>query len=145
MKKYKLDQYCIVLIIMLLAYSSINKVLNYNAFQIDISRQPFNYEIRHTMILIPYIEFLIAVMLVFDKTQMIGLCFSSILFSIFLLYTIAALMKWFKEVPCPCGGIIKGLTWPEHLILNVFLLSISLMPMVSRIIFKLKKMIQLSV
>jgi hypothetical protein len=36
---------------------------------------------------------------------------------------IGAIMIFYKELPCSCGGIISALSWPAHLIFNgVFIL-----------------------
>ena len=42
-----------------------------------------------------------------------------LLMSLFTLYTIAILLHFFSRVPCSCGGVIRMLTWPQHLVFNI--------------------------
>ena len=50
-----------------------------------------------------------------------------IVMGIFTVYTGVILMHFFPYVPCSCGGVIKRLTWTQHLILNLSFVAISIL------------------
>jgi len=52
---------------------------------------------------------------------------SLILMMAFTIYTVTVLLHAFRYVPCSCGGVIKKLTWPQHLVFNLFFVAISLL------------------
>jgi hypothetical protein len=54
-----------------------------------------------------------------------GLYASLVLMLAFTIYTAAVLLHAFKYVPCSCGGVIRKLTWPQHLVFNLFFVGIS--------------------
>jgi hypothetical protein len=45
----------------------------------------------------------------------------------FTVYTVAILLHAFKYIPCSCGGVIRKLTWPQHLFFNLFFVGISIL------------------
>jgi hypothetical protein len=36
------------------------------------------------------------------------------------------MLAYAKHLPCSCGGVIKKLTWPQHLAFNIFFLLIAM-------------------
>ena len=74
---------------------------------------------------LPLSEIFIAFFLIIPRTRLIGLVFSVILLLFFTIYSVLILFNIFNKVPCSCGGIIKNLTWTQHTVMNLFLLSIS--------------------
>jgi hypothetical protein len=47
------------------------------------------------------------------------------LMSLFTIYTILVLSHFYDYVPCSCGGVIRRLTWPQHLFFNLFFVALS--------------------
>jgi hypothetical protein len=43
---------------------------------------------------------------------------------VFTGYTAAILLNFFPYVPCGCGGVIRMLTWPEHLAFNISFMAL---------------------
>ena len=116
------------LLIALFLYASVSKWLDFKAFVGDMNNQPFpNYFTPFLVWGIPILEVLIALALVFEQTRTVGLYASLILMIAFTIYTAMVLMHFFKYVPCSCGGVIKKLTWTQHLFFNLFFVSISLL------------------
>jgi putative oxidoreductase len=73
---------------------------------------------------IPLAEIVIAVALIIGKTRKTGLYGSlglMTLFTIYVIYVMSFKAKW----PCSCGGMIRDLTWPQHLVFNLFFVAIS--------------------
>jgi putative oxidoreductase len=116
------------LLILLFLYASVSKWLAFKTFIGDMNNQPFpNWMTPYLVTAIPVIEVLIAVGLIFEKTRVPALYASFVLMTAFTIYTVAVLAHAFKYVPCSCGGVIKKLTWPQHLFFNLFFVSISLL------------------
>ena len=116
------------LLILLFLYASVSKWLAFKTFIGDMNNQPFpNWMTPYLVWGIPVIEVLIAVGLMFEKTRVPALYASLVLMMAFTIYTVAVLSHAFKYVPCSCGGVIKKLTWPQHLFFNLFFVGISLL------------------
>ena len=115
------------LLILLFLYASVSKWLAFKTFIGDMNNQPFpNWMTPYLVTIIPVLEVLIAIGLIFEKTRVPALYASFILMMAFTIYTVAVLSHAFKYVPCSCGGVIKKLTWPQHLVFNLFFDAISL-------------------
>ncbi|MFL5745674.1 MAG: MauE/DoxX family redox-associated membrane protein [Niastella sp.] len=116
------------LLILLFLYASVSKWLAFKTFIGDMNNQPFpNWMTPYLVYSIPVIEVLIAVGLIFEKTRVPALYASFVLMMAFTIYTVAVLSHAFRYVPCSCGGVIKKLTWPQHLFFNLFFVGISLL------------------
>jgi hypothetical protein len=76
---------------------------------------------------IPSIEVLIAIGLIFEKTRIPAFYGSLGLMSAFTIYTVTILLHAFRYIPCSCGGVIRKLTWHQHLYFNLFFVGISLL------------------
>lgn len=116
------------LLILLFLYASVSKWLAFKTFIGDMNNQPFpNWMTPYLVTIIPVAEVLIAVGLIFEKTRVPALYASLVLMMAFTIYTVTVLAHLFKYVPCSCGGVIKKLTWPQHLFFNLFFVAISIL------------------
>jgi hypothetical protein len=116
------------LLILLFLYTSLSKWLAFKTFIGDMNNQPFpNWLTPFLVWTIPPLEVLIAVGLIFEKTRVKALYGSLVLMLAFTIYTVAILLHSFAYVPCSCGGVIRNLTWPQHLFFNLFFVGISLL------------------
>lgn len=111
----------------LFAYASINKLIAFDFFLHDLKRSPLlgPYALALS-ILVPATELIICGLLVVDKTRGIGFTASVILMGLFTVY-VAFVIFSLKKQPCSCGGIIRNLSWPNHLIFNIvfFLIAVT--------------------
>ena len=115
------------LLILLFLYTSLSKWLNFTEFTGDMNNQPFpNWMTPWLVWSIPIIEILIVIGLIIDRTRTAAFYSSLILMSAFTIYTIVVLLHAFDYIPCSCGGVIKSLTWTQHLFFNLFFAGISL-------------------
>ncbi|WP_166436997.1 MauE/DoxX family redox-associated membrane protein [Niastella caeni] len=115
------------LLILLFLYASVSKWLAFKLFIGDMNNQPFpNWLTPWIVWSVPILEVLIAVGLIFEKTRVPALYASLLLMLAFTIYTVAILLHAFKFIPCSCGGVIRKLTWPQHLFFNLFFVGISL-------------------
>ncbi|MBO9200968.1 MULTISPECIES: MauE/DoxX family redox-associated membrane protein [Niastella] len=116
------------LLILLFLYASVSKWLAFRTFIGDMNNQPFpNWMTPYLVWSIPFIEVLIAIGLIFEKTRVPALYASLVLMMAFTIYTVAVLCHAFLYIPCSCGGVIKKLTWPQHLVFNLFFVGISIL------------------
>jgi hypothetical protein len=116
------------LLILLFLYASVSKWLAFKVFIGEMNNQPFpNWITPFLVWSIPFIEVLIAVGLIFEKTRVPALYASLFLMLAFTVYTVAILLHAFKYIPCSCGGVIRKLTWPQHLFFNLFFVGISIL------------------
>lgn len=116
------------LLILLFLYASVSKWLAFKLFIGEMNNQPFpNWMTPFLVWSIPFIEVLIAVGLIFEKTRVQSFYASLTLMLAFTIYTVDILLHAFKYIPCSCGGVIRKLTWPQHLFFNLFFVGISLL------------------
>ncbi|WP_207514871.1 MauE/DoxX family redox-associated membrane protein [Longitalea luteola] len=115
------------LLILLFLYASVSKWLDFKLFIGEMNNQPFpNWMTPFLVWSIPFIEVIIALGLIFERTRVPALYASFVLMSAFTVYTVAILFHAFRYIPCSCGGVIRSLTWPQHLFFNLFFVGISL-------------------
>ena len=116
------------LLILLFLYASVSKWLAFKLFIGEMNNQPFPNWITPLLVWsIPIIEVLIVVGLMIEKTRIPALYASLFLMLAFTIYTVAILLHAFKYIPCSCGGVIRKLTWTQHLFFNLFFVGISLL------------------
>lgn len=115
------------LLVFLFVYASVSKLANWTTFVSDMNNQPFPAFVKPILVwAVPLAELAIVTLLIFDTTRLPGLYASLLLMVAFTFYTGVVLMHFFKYIPCSCGGIIKNLSWQQHLVFNLFFALISL-------------------
>jgi putative oxidoreductase len=115
------------LLIMLFLYASISKFLDFRHFIADMHNQPFPNALTPFLVwMIPCLEILISIALISGRTRLIGLYASLILMILFTIYTSSVLLHFFRYVPCSCGGVIKRLSWRQHMYFNLFFVTLSI-------------------
>lgn len=107
-----------VLNIILFLYTGIAKIMDYSVFKEQLAMSPIlSWAANPVALLLPWVEFLIVVMLVIPRWRLKGLYASLILMTAFTAYIIAMFIVA-PEMPCSCGGIVEQLSWQGHLIFN---------------------------
>ncbi|WP_316795528.1 MauE/DoxX family redox-associated membrane protein [Pedobacter agri] len=120
-KRKLLIEITVLLLVALFFYTGLSKLIDFKGFTYDLNNQPFSDSLTPVLKwLVPVSEITIAAFLIFEGTRLMGLYASLILMSIFTIYTALVLLRVFEYVPCSCGGVIKYLTWPQHLVFNIF-------------------------
>lgn len=126
-KKQLLIECICALLILLFLYASVSKFLDFRRFISEMNNQPFpNSWTPFLVWAIPLLEISISITLLFEYTRRIGLYASLALMVTFTLYTGMVLFHVFSYIPCSCGGVIQKLTWPQHLLLNLFYVVLSI-------------------
>jgi hypothetical protein len=126
MRKYIFLEIIAALLILLFLYAATAKFIDFKGFAADLRNQPFpNSAVPFLIWFLPSLEIGIVVALFFEKTRGAGFLASGLLMSLFTIYTAAVLLHFFPRTPCSCGGVIKKLSWREHLVFNIFYTGIS--------------------
>lgn len=108
------------LLILLFFYTGLSKLIDLDVFMRDMNNQPLPLWLVDLIVYtLPFTECAIAILLCFDFTRRVALWASSILMLLFTFYTSIVLLHVFGRIPCGCGGVIRNLSWPQHLVLNV--------------------------
>ena len=115
------------LLVLLFLYASISKLLDFRTFIKEMNNQPLpNSWTPFLVWFIPCSEITLSLALIFERTRLLGFYGSLVLMGLFSGYTIIILLRAFSYIPCSCGGIIKRLTWRQHLVLNLFFTGLSI-------------------
>jgi hypothetical protein len=115
------------LLALLFLYTAFSKLMEFRHF----SKEMTNQEISR--ILIPYliyglppVEVIIGLMLLVPRFRLYGLGLSSLLMALFSGYVALVTFHFYKRVPCSCAGVFKLMSWPQHLVFNVFFTALAL-------------------
>jgi hypothetical protein len=107
------------LFILLFTYTGFMKLLTHESFVYTLSRSPLIKEYAPFIsLLLPIVELGVTFILSIRHTRRFGLYISFILMLIFTFY-IAYMLYFTPDRPCSCGGVLKSMTWPQHLIFNI--------------------------
>jgi len=114
------------LLIMLFLYASVSKFLDFRTFTGEMNNQPLpNSWTPFLVWFIPGSEIAISLALIAERTRLAGFYAALILMGLFTIYTAIILFHFFSYIPCSCGGVIKKLTWKQHLAFNLFFVALS--------------------
>lgn len=113
------------LLILLFVYTGINKYLEINNLKYVLTEYPIISNFPEIVAWgLPATELIVAALLFIPKTRLIGMYSSLVLMSGFTLYLIYMLI-YAPKLPCTCGGMLRSLTWNQHLFLNISFVLIS--------------------
>jgi len=125
MKKSTVLEIICVLLILLFVYTAASKFIHFDNFRTFVVGQtPLLRPFANVMaVVIPSSELIAVALLLVPHLRKWGLYASFTLMATFTLYVLYALYLA-PKVPCACGGIIRQMTWKQHLLFNsVFTLS----------------------
>ncbi len=126
MKKSKIIEIFAGLLILLFVYAAFSKLFDHQKFSEDMHNQPFPRWMASFFVWsVPSIELLISGCLLFERTRKTGFYASLFLLTLFTLYIAAILLHFFPRTPCSCGGVIRKLSWQQHLWFNLFFMTLS--------------------
>lgn len=115
------------LFIFLFVYTSISKLLDFTAFQAVLHNSPLiGNKARLIAMLLPTIELFVAGLLFIKVTRRLGYWAALSLMIIFTAYILYMLL-FIPHLPCACGGVLRALTWKEHLAFNLIFICLALL------------------
>ncbi|HEY5463216.1 MAG TPA: MauE/DoxX family redox-associated membrane protein [Hanamia sp.] len=114
------------ILLLLFLYTSLSKLADYETFKNVLSASPLLKPLASVVAwLLPVTELVLVVLLFFPAVRLKGLYASFIFISLFTLYLIY-MITFTPDLPCQCGGVLKLLTWPQHIFFNLFFILLSL-------------------
>jgi len=127
MKRRAVVESVAILFVTLFLYTGISKLMDYSVFKEQIATSPFLAPMAQNIArLIPWIEFLVVMLLIIPRWRVKGMYASFILMVLFTSYIIAILI-FNKRVPCSCGGVLEQLSWKQHIIFNGIFMMMALL------------------
>ena len=113
------------LFILLFLYTALSKLYEFASFRYVLSVSPLiGFASSFFAWFIPAIELLVTGLLFVPSSRKWGLRLSLVLITVFTCY-LAYMIFFTPDKPCSCGGVIKQLTWSQHLSVNVILAIIA--------------------
>jgi len=113
-------------LILLFVYTAVNKMFSIPSLKIVLRDYPFIGGMAPLMSwLLPVVELIVAGLLFLPFSRIIGFYAALVLMIAFTLY-VTYMVFFTSHHFCTCGGILQKLSWPEHLIFNLFFLLLSI-------------------
>ncbi|MGN6421566.1 MAG: MauE/DoxX family redox-associated membrane protein [Pseudobacter sp.] len=107
------------LLIILFMYTGIMKLRDHFNFTAALNASPLLKNFASLLSYgIPISEIIISVMLFIPKARKFGLYSATVFMIMFTLY-VAYMIVFIPNKPCSCGGVLKYLSWPQHLLFNI--------------------------
>jgi len=114
------------LLILLFLYTGLSKLLDYTHFKSVLYKSPLIAGNAAVVALaLPITEIMVALLLFVPRTRLWGFYGATVLMTVFTLY-LAYMILFTPHLPCSCGGVLKQMTWKQHLVFNIFFLLLSL-------------------
>lgn len=108
----------VLLYILLFVYAAINKLMDFENFQIQLAQSPLlSAYAGWISYLVPLAEFFTVGLLLIPKFRNVALFMALSIMVMFTTYIII-ILNFSPFVPCSCGGVLEKLGWHEHLIFN---------------------------
>ncbi|MGZ3973695.1 MAG: MauE/DoxX family redox-associated membrane protein [Flavisolibacter sp.] len=107
------------LLIFLFAYTAISKLLDLKGFTSTLAHSPLIGATASWVSLgLPLTESSVVCLLCIPATQKWGLLGAFFLMAFFTLY-VGYMLLFANSLPCSCGGVLKGMSWKNHLVFNI--------------------------
>ncbi len=104
--------------ILLFVYTGLNKLEAIGDFEHVLNKSPILHRFSTFLAwVIPIVELCISLVLIFPKTRYIGFLSAFIIMLLFTLY-VGYMIMFIPKLPCNCGGIMRALSWKQHLVFN---------------------------
>lgn len=124
------------LFILLFLYTAISKITEHDTFRTILSKSPL-LKLSAGLLswLLPVTEIITSILLFLPFTRKHGLILSLGLMAVFTIY-VAYMVLFVPNLPCSCGGVLKELSWNQHIIFNLFFTALGALAL--RLIYKQK-------
>lgn len=106
--------------IFLFTYTAVNKLSDIADFRFTLQQMPFISRSAHILAIgLPVLELLVSALLFFKVSRVAGIYGALALMSCFTGF-IAYMLVTSQSLPCSCGGVLRHLSWKQHLWFNIF-------------------------
>lgn len=127
MKRTHLTEIIAALFILLFVYTATSKLLEFDRFTYVLSKSPLIGDKAPFLAwALPFLEFGISLLLFIPRTRRQGLWASLALMIVFTGY-LGYMIYFTPDRPCNCGGVLKRMTWKQHLAFNFFFVMLAIL------------------
>ncbi len=121
MKHYRhiFTEVTVAALALLWSYAALSKLLTYQATRFQLLGHKLI--MNHAGViawLIPAMELILVVLLLWRNTRRVGLYASAMLLAVFTAYIIY-MFVYYPAKPCSCGGVLAALSWRQHIVFNL--------------------------
>ena len=123
--KKSLSETITALLVFLFLYTGLSKYVEFESFRVTLHQSPLlaNFS-KAIAVSLPGLEILVTLLLILPKTRRTGFVISFCILTIFTGYLIY-MIRTDPNLPCTCGGVIAKMSWPQHVIFNIFFLALT--------------------
>jgi uncharacterized membrane protein YphA (DoxX/SURF4 family) len=126
MKKEILISIIAALLILLFVYSGVTKLIEVKVLKSILGNYPLLQKFPHFVAWgLPIVEIIVSILLFLPVTRIWGLYAALGLLIGFTLY-IGWILCFGSKLPCTCGGMLKEMTWNQHIVFNCFFIALSI-------------------
>jgi putative oxidoreductase len=119
--KYWIIEVCVHLLALLLIVTAGSKIADLDKFAGQIENQPFDNRFTDALTYgVPALELILVIGLVWPAKRLFALYGTAVLLTIFTLYIALVTFNFYDRVPCGCAFAFEKLSWPQHLVMNIF-------------------------
>lgn len=123
----KMVEILAALLIIMFVYAATSKILDLQKFQVELGKSPILNSFANVVsICIPVLELLIALLFFVRRSKQLAFYLSFALMVTFTAYVVV-ILNFSDYIPCSCGGVISRMTWNQHIVFNLFFVTISAM------------------
>lgn len=113
------------ILILLFTYTAVSKILEHDMFAIVLSESPAIGKYAAIISwLLPAAEIVVVFFLLVPSVRLTGLFASLFLLLVFTMYLLW-MIAFRINLPCNCGGVLKALSWKQHIFFNLFFIVLS--------------------
>ncbi|HEY0679432.1 MAG TPA: MauE/DoxX family redox-associated membrane protein [Chitinophagaceae bacterium] len=106
------------LLILLFVYTAVSKIFEGPRFAGALSKSTLIADYATTLaVALPAVELVIALFLLSPRWRTLGLYASAFIMTVFTMY-LAYMIIFAPTLPCTCGGVLRQLSWNQHLVFN---------------------------
>ena len=114
------------LLLLLFLYTAISKLIDYANFRATLYSSPLiGHNASWLAWLLPAAELGVAVCLFIPGLRLKGLWAALLLLLLFTFYLLFILIFKSHNLPCSCGGVLRQMTWRQHIVFNTFFILLS--------------------
>ncbi|MCE7054724.1 hypothetical protein LZF95_08570 [Algoriphagus sp. AGSA1] len=122
----KLSDRLSILLILVWTYTGLDKLIRWETSRKAFHNQTFPAELAEVLAFaVPFVELLIALLLLFSVSRWWGYLSSILLLTVFTTYVGLIWVGAFPRVPCNCAGILESLGWAEHFWMNLGFIGVA--------------------
>ncbi|MFC4218968.1 MauE/DoxX family redox-associated membrane protein [Flagellimonas marina] len=119
-----------VMLALLFLYAATSKLLDFQQFRVQLGQSPILTAYADWVAWsIPLLEYVLALLLLFDLYRLLALYGAFGLMVMFTTY-ILLVLHFSDYVPCSCGGVLEDLGWTEHVVFNLFFMVLAILAIV---------------